>query len=104
MSGMRRTIRAVSIAIEPWAEDDLPLVQALLGDPVMMEHLGGPEDPDRIIARHGRYVGAPGVFKIVVDGVGAGWVGYWEHEWRGGENYKNGWGGGPAPPGPGGGA
>ena len=88
---MRRTIRAVSIAIEPWAEDDLPLVQALLGDPVMMEHLGGPEDPDKIVARHRRYLGDPGIFKIVVDGVGAGWVGYWEHEWRGEQIYEIGW-------------
>jgi hypothetical protein len=35
----------VTVRIEPWTEDDLPLVQALVGDPVMMEHLGGPEDP-----------------------------------------------------------
>ena len=28
--------------IEPWGEDDLPLLDRLLGDPAMMEHLGGP--------------------------------------------------------------
>jgi RimJ/RimL family protein N-acetyltransferase len=81
----------VSIQLEPWTEDDLPLVQALLGDPVMTEYLGGPEAPDKIVERHARYVGAPGCLKIVVDGVGAGWVGYWEHEWQGEEIYEMGW-------------
>ena len=28
--------------VEPWGEDDLPLLHRLLGDPAMMEHLGGP--------------------------------------------------------------
>jgi len=88
---MRRTIRTVTVALAPWTEDDLPLVQALLGDPAMMEHLGGPEDPEKIVARHRRYVGSPGVFKIVVDGVGAGWVGFWEHEWQGEQIYEIGW-------------
>jgi RimJ/RimL family protein N-acetyltransferase len=81
----------VSIQLELWTEDDLPLVQALLGDPVMTEYLGGPEAPDKIVERHARYVGAPGCLKIVVDGVGAGWVGYWEHEWQGEEIYEMGW-------------
>jgi RimJ/RimL family protein N-acetyltransferase len=81
----------VTVRLEPWTEDDLPLVQALLGDPVMMEHLGGPESPEKIVERHGRYVGAPGVFKIVVDGVSAGWVGFWEHEWQGEQIYEIGW-------------
>ena len=81
----------MSISLEPWTDDDLPLVQALLGDPVMMEHLGGPEDPDRIVERHARYLGNPGVFKIVVDGVGAGWVGFWEHAWQGEQIYEIGW-------------
>ena len=56
---MGGTIRVMSIHLEPWTEDDLPLVQALLGDPVMMEYLGGPEDPDKIVERHGRYVDTP---------------------------------------------
>ena len=50
----------MSIHLEPWAEDDLPLLQALLGDPAMMEHLGGPETPEKIVERHGRYLGYPG--------------------------------------------
>jgi RimJ/RimL family protein N-acetyltransferase len=81
----------VTIRLEPWTDDDLPLLQALVGDPAMMEHLGGPETPDKILERQGRYVGNPSTFKITVDGVGAGWVGYWEHEWQGEEIYEIGW-------------
>jgi RimJ/RimL family protein N-acetyltransferase len=91
MSGMARTIRGVTILLERWTEDDLPLVQALVGDPVMMEHLGGPEAPDKIVERHRRYVDAPDAYKIVLDGVGAGWVGFWEHEWQGEQIYEIGW-------------
>jgi RimJ/RimL family protein N-acetyltransferase len=81
----------VTIRLEAWTEDDLPLVQALLGDPAMTEHLGGPEAPEKIVERHRRYVDTPTAFKIVVDGVGAGWVGYWEHEWQGQQIYEIGW-------------
>ena len=81
----------MSIHLEPWAEDDLPLLQALLGDPAMMEHLGGPETPEKIVERHGRYLGYPGALKIMVDGVAAGSVGFWEHEWQGEPIYEMGW-------------
>jgi RimJ/RimL family protein N-acetyltransferase len=81
----------MTVRLEPWGEDDLALLQGLLGDPVMMEHLGGPEAPEKIVARHGRYLGIPGVFKITLDGAGVGWVGYWEHEWQGETIYEIGW-------------
>jgi RimJ/RimL family protein N-acetyltransferase len=81
----------MTVRLEPWTEDDLPLVQALLGDPVMTEHLGGPEAPEKIVERHQRYIGAPGIFKITLDGVGVGWVGYWQHEWQGEQIYEIGW-------------
>ena len=57
----------------------------------MMEHLGGPEAPEKIVERHGRYLGAPGALRISVDGVGAGWVGFWEREWQGEPIYEMGW-------------
>lgn len=48
-----------SVRIEPWGEWDLPLLQKCLGDPAMMEHLGGPilldsERPTRRGARGNR--------------------------------------------------
>ena len=81
------------VRIEPWADGDLPLLERLLGDPAMMDHLGGPETPEKIAQRHERYLAhpGPGMFRIDVDGEGAGWVGYWEREWRGETVYEIGW-------------
>ena len=35
-----------TIELRPWSPDDLDLMTALLGDPAMTEHLGGPESPE----------------------------------------------------------
>lgn len=37
--------------IEPWGRGNLALLEVLLGDPAMMEHLGGPETPAKIASR-----------------------------------------------------
>jgi RimJ/RimL family protein N-acetyltransferase len=83
-----------SVRIEPWGEADLPLLEKCLGDPEMMEHLGGPESPEKIAERQSRYE-QPGSkqFKIVDEatGEGAGWVGYWERDWHGRQVYEIGW-------------
>ena len=85
------------VRIEPWAAGDLELLYALVGDPVMMEHLGGPESPEKIVERQGRYehIGSDAgrVFKVVVveTGEAVGFVGYWEREWGGGWIYEAGW-------------
>jgi RimJ/RimL family protein N-acetyltransferase len=80
--------------IEPWGASDLPLLQALLADPAMMGHLGGPESAGRIARRQAEYE-QPGSrqFKVVdaETGVGAGWVGYWERDWRGRRVFEIGW-------------
>ena len=82
------------VRLEPWAKGDLPLLERLLGDPAMTEHLGGPESPEKLAERQARYE-APGsgMFKIVdkatVEAVGS--VGYWEKDWRGGKVYETGW-------------
>lgn len=74
--------------LEPWSADDLELLRGLVGDPAMMAHLGGPESDERIAERHRRYVHmSDSQYKIVHEGVGAGWVGYWER----GELYETGW-------------
>jgi len=83
-----------SVRLEPWGEADLPLLQQLLGDPRMTEHLGGPESPEKIAERHTRYLEAEsGLFKVVDEetGDGAGWVGYWPRSWRDDEVYEIGW-------------
>ena len=90
---------AAGYRLEPFDEDDFPLVERLMGDPAMTEHLGGPESPEKLAERHARYMrrtGKEGVgrmFKIVDDGTGepVGSVGYWERDWRGGKIWETGW-------------
>jgi RimJ/RimL family protein N-acetyltransferase len=82
------------VRLEPWGEDDLQLLEQLLGDPAMTEHLGGPESHEKIVERQARYVEAEsGLFKIVDEatGEGVGWVGYWDKNWREQEVYEIGW-------------
>ena len=80
--------------IEPWSPDDLPLLEKTVGDPAMMEHLGGAETPEKMAERQARYEKPDsGMFKIVDDESGAavGSVGYWEREWRSEAVYEAGW-------------
>ena len=80
------------VHIEPWGSGNLALLQGLLCDPAMMEHLGGPETPKKIAERQRRYE-QPGSnqFRIVSDGEEVGWVGFWEREHRGETVYEMGW-------------
>ena len=85
------------VRLRPWAAGDLPLLERLLGVPEMTEHIGGPEAPEQLRARHERYLhsaGKPGaLFAVTVggDGVAAGWVGYWETGWLGEKVWEAGW-------------
>jgi RimJ/RimL family protein N-acetyltransferase len=87
-----------AVRLEPWGKDDLPLLEKLMGDPAMTEHLGGPESPERIAERQARYedVGDTSkgrMFKIVDEATGesVGSVGYWERDWRDQQVYETGW-------------
>lgn len=87
----------MAVRLEPWGKDDYWLVERLMGDPVMTEHLGGPESPEKLRERQGRYENATDskarMFKIVDEATGdpVGSVGYWEREWRGEQIYETGW-------------
>src|SRR4051812_11346186 len=97
---MRRAWRRYSAAgrlrsvirLEPWGPGDRALLDALVGDPAMMLHLGGPETPERIAERQLRYEQDPRQLRIVdvATGEGVGWVGYWERDGDGRE-YEIGW-------------
>jgi RimJ/RimL family protein N-acetyltransferase len=83
-----------AVRIESWGEGDLPLLNELLGNPEMTEHVGGPESPEKIAERQTRYERAnSGQFKIIDETMGGavGWVGYWERTWRDEQVYEIGW-------------
>ncbi len=87
---------SATVTLEPWGSGDLPLLERLMGDPRMTEHLGGPESPEKLGERQGRYErldGADRIFKIVdvASGAGVGSVGFWMKEWRAQEVYEVGW-------------
>jgi RimJ/RimL family protein N-acetyltransferase len=89
---------AIEIVIRPWAEGDLELAMRLLGDPAMTEHLGGPETPDQIRRRHGRYLAmtdpAEGQMLTVIlrhSGTAVGSTGFWPHDDNGETVWETGW-------------
>jgi RimJ/RimL family protein N-acetyltransferase len=86
------------VELQPWSNNDLPLLEKLMGDPAMTAHLGGPESLEQILQRHQRYVrlletGTDHMFKIIwgpgSEAVGS--VGYWEKSWRDQLVYEMGW-------------
>ena len=84
------------LELRAWSKGDLALLERLMGDPAMTEHLGGPESPERIRDRHQRYLrgfGEGGLFVIEVgrDGSAAGSIGYWSREWQGEQIWETGW-------------
>ena len=88
----------IGITIRPWSAADLPLLERLMGDPAMTEHLGGPESPEKIRERHERYcrLGAADNGPMFVILVGheravAGSIGYWERVWQGQPVWETGW-------------
>jgi RimJ/RimL family protein N-acetyltransferase len=99
-AGARRltTLRGVraTVTLEPWGSGDLPLLERLMGDPRMTEHLGGPETLDKLRERQDRYErleGGDRMFKIVdaASGAGVGSVGFWSKDWREQQVYEVGW-------------
>jgi RimJ/RimL family protein N-acetyltransferase len=87
---------SATVMIEPWGTGDLPLLERLMGDPQMTEHLGGPESPERLRERHARYNNQEAgdrMFKIVdlASGASVGSVGFWTRKWRDEQVYEVGW-------------
>ena len=87
-----------AVRIEPWEAEHFSLLERLLGDPAMTEHLGGPESHDQLVDRQQRYEqvgeGGTGQMYAIVDGASGqavGSVGYWEREWGGETVYETGW-------------
>jgi len=88
----------VKVALQPWSDDDLGMLEKLMSDPNMMAHLGGPEGEEQILKRHQRYLrlsesGHDHMFKIIwrPASEAAGSVGYWERIWQGRLIFEIGW-------------
>lgn len=82
------------VALRPYSDTDLPLLEKLLGDADVMKHLGGPETPEQIRQRHHRYLHLPEtdhMFTIISDGETVGSIGYWQKNWRDQLVYEMGW-------------
>ena len=69
-----------------------------MGDPRMTEHFGGPETPEKLRARHARYVAIGGTGKGAMfvicagpDAEAVGSIGYWELDWAGETAWETGW-------------
>jgi RimJ/RimL family protein N-acetyltransferase len=87
-----------ALRLEVWGKGDQPLLERLLGDAQMTEHLGGPESKEKIVERQARYERAADsdttrVFKVVdvATGEAVGSVLYWEREWRDQQVFEIGW-------------
>ncbi|MCC9308223.1 GNAT family N-acetyltransferase [Kitasatospora sp. RB6PN24] len=88
---------AADVRIEPWAEEDLGLLQ-LINTEEMRKHVGGPEGPEALLVRHQRYLefphlGTGQMFRIVTgpEGAKAGSVGYHSRRWHGEQVFEMGW-------------
>jgi len=92
---MARQHPSVTIQLEPWTDGDMPLL-VRLNAPEMTEHVGGPESTEQLTRRLQRYVAGASsltarMYKVVVDGVPAGSVGFWDNNWKGEAIYETGW-------------
>lgn len=86
------------VNIRPWSDSDLSLLERLMGEPAMTEHLGGPETQSKIRERHVRYCqssisGKDPMFVIVLGPkkIATGSIGYWVKEWQGQFVWETGW-------------
>lgn len=81
----------ITVGLRPWSNADLALLEKLMGNPAKTGHLGGPETPDQIRARHERYVRTREtsrqgpIFAITVgpNAQAVGSIGYWQRSWQG---------------------
>ncbi len=89
----------IVVAIRPWAQGDLPLLERIMGNPADTGHLGGPETREEILARHERYVRnretsrqGP-IFAITIgpNAQAVGTIGYWPRMWQGQQLWEVRW-------------
>jgi len=84
-----------NINLRSWSENDLSLLERLMGDPIMTKHIGGPESPQKIKERLKRYCNDSKIRMFVIvlqpENTGIGSIGFWEKEWLGQSIWESGW-------------
>ncbi|MFN8410856.1 MAG: GNAT family N-acetyltransferase [Anaerolineales bacterium] len=90
--------KQVEINLRLWSQDDLTLLERLLGDPAMTKHIGGPESPEKIRKRLERYCQDSAISKVHMfvvtfgeEHIPVGSIGYWEKIWQSQEIWETGW-------------
>ncbi len=73
------------INLHLWSDDDLNILHLTVGDPQMMQHLGGIESSEKILQRHQRYLkratpdeGEMFTIRLEPDSKILGTIGFWE--------------------------
>jgi RimJ/RimL family protein N-acetyltransferase len=85
----------MDVTLHRWGPDDFPVLERN-NTPEMTEHLGGPETLEQLQERHERYHrlvagGTASMFRIDVDGIPAGSIGWWQVDHEGVPAYETGW-------------
>lgn len=83
------------VTLRLWGPEDMPVLERN-NTPAMTTHLGGPESGEELQQRHARYLrlvktGQARMFRIDVDDVPAGSIGWWETVHEGVDAYETGW-------------
>lgn len=78
------------VTLEPWSDDDLDVLRRA-NTAELTRYLGGVEPDDALAQRHAEYLdpgGGAHMFRVEVDGVVAGYAGWWEQEHDGAPAYE----------------
>jgi RimJ/RimL family protein N-acetyltransferase len=83
------------VRLRLWTEADRPLLDEA-NAPAMTAHLGGPETPEQVAARHEKYLaavrdGGSRPFAVLDDDDPVGWIGWWPTEHDGVAAVEAGW-------------
>ncbi|MET0780876.1 MAG: GNAT family N-acetyltransferase [Microbacterium sp.] len=83
------------VTLRRWGADDMPVLERS-NTPEMTAHLGRPESPEELQQRHERYLrlgrtGEARMFRIDVDDLPAGAIGWWQTDHDGIDAYETGW-------------
>jgi RimJ/RimL family protein N-acetyltransferase len=85
----------MTVRLRLWTDADRALLDAA-NTPEMTAHLGGPESPEQIGARHEKYLaaardGGSRPFAVLDDDDPVGWIGWWPTEHEGIPAVEAGW-------------